>query len=86
MKFQTDVLHQRQIRFLRQRKATLWTLLIVVLVFLTRFHTLFHNYLDWDEAAMMSEAYAMMQGQVLYRDIHQIHPLFQFFIFIPFFG
>src|SRR3990172_3321611 len=58
---------------------------IALFVSLVRYHSLFFHYVDWDEAAMMSESWAMTQGQVLYRDIRQIHPPFQFFIFIPFF-
>ncbi|EKD28559.1 MAG: hypothetical protein ACD_79C00276G0003 [uncultured bacterium] len=34
---------------------------------------------------MMSEAWAMLNGQILYKDIYHAHPIFQFFIFIPFF-
>lgn len=50
-----------------------------------RFYTLYYSFCDWDEASLMSEAWAMTQGQVLYKDIYHIHPFIQFFIFIPFF-
>ncbi len=62
-----------------------WFITIITLLYLTRYPGLFYNFIDWDEAAMMSEAYAMTCGQVLYKDVYHIHPLFQFFIFMPFF-
>ena len=59
--------------------------LILLILFLFRFPTIFYHYADWDEASLMSEAWAMTQGQILYKDMYHIHPIFQFFIFIPFF-
>jgi hypothetical protein len=35
---------------------------------------------------MMSEAWAMTRGQILYRDISQIHPVLNFAVFVPFFA
>ena len=64
----------------------LFQTLLFLLVFLTRFHTLYHGFYGWDEPATMSEAWAMTQGQVLYRDIYEFHPPFHFFVFIPFFA
>jgi hypothetical protein len=59
---------------------------ILALVLLTRLPDLFSNYHDWDEASMMSEAWAMTRGQLLYRDIAQIHPVLNFAVFVPFFA
>lgn len=47
---------------------------------------MFTHYHDWDEAAMMSEAWAMTRGQILYRDVSQIHPVLNFAVFVPFFA
>lgn len=56
------------------------------MVLLARVPDLFYHYQDWDEAAMMSQAWAMTRGQVLYRDTFQIHPVLNFAIFYPFFA
>src|SRR5262245_33634396 len=77
--------YRKFLLIIQKREQLIWHLLILLLVFLVRYHTLFYHYWDWDEASMMSQAWAMTQGQVLYKDIYHIHPLFQFFIFIPFF-
>ena len=61
----------------------LWILALVVL---TRLPDIFTHYHDWDEASMMSEAWAMTRGQILYRDISQIHPVLNFAVFVPFFA
>ena len=45
----------------------------------------FHYSLDWDEGAILSEAWAMSTGLALYRDVFQIHPPLQFLLFLPFF-
>lgn len=58
---------------------------LAFLVFFIRLPDLFTHYHDWDEAAMMSQAWAMTQGEVLYADIFQIHPVFQIALFVPFF-
>ena len=47
---------------------------------------LFYYHHDWDEAAMMAQAWAMTKGGVLYRDIFQIHPILNIAIFVPFFA
>jgi hypothetical protein len=59
---------------------------IAALLVLTRLPDLFSHYRDWDEAAMMSEAWAMTRGQALYRDIPQFHPILNFAVFLPFFA
>src|SRR5579863_9706010 len=60
-------------------------ILLGILVLLANVPRLFVNYVDWDEAAVMAESWAMTHGQVLYRDIVQIHPLLNFLIVVPFF-
>ena len=60
--------------------------LIGTLVLLTNVPHLFVHYVDWDEAAAMAESWAMTQGQVLYRDIVQIHPVLHFWVLVPFFS
>lgn len=67
----------------RERLADL--ALFAALLLLTRLPDLFFHYRDWDEAEMMSEAWAMTQGEVLHRDIIHLHPLLQFALFVPFF-
>ena len=59
---------------------------LLLLVLLARVPDLFYHYQDWDEAAMMSQAWAMTRGEVLYRDTFQIHPILNFAIFYPFFA
>lgn len=59
--------------------------LLAVLVLLGRIPDLFVHYHDWDEAAMMAQSWAMTQGQVLYRDISQFHPILNLALWIPFF-
>lgn len=65
------------------RRDWLW---IAGLVVLTRLPDVFSHYHDWDEAGMMSQAWAMTRGQVLYRDIFQYHPVLNFAVFVPFFA
>jgi len=60
--------------------------LILLLVLLVRLPDLPFHWVNWDEGAMMSQAYAMTRGDELYRDIFQIHPLLNIAIFIPFFA
>ena len=55
---------------------------LAVLIRLQDFFVHFH---DWDEAAMMAQAWAVTQGQILYVDIFQIHPALNIFFFVPFF-
>ena len=59
--------------------------LLAVLVLLGRVPSLFFYHSDWDEAALMAESWAMTRGQVLYKDIVQIHPPLNFAILVPFF-
>src|SRR5262245_34234101 len=59
---------------------------LLLMVLLARVPDLFYHYQDWDEAAMMSQAWAMTRGQALYRDTIQIHPILNFAIFYPFFA
>jgi hypothetical protein len=59
---------------------------LLLMVLLARVPDLFYHYQDWDEAAMMSQAWAMTRGEVLYRDTFQIHPILNFAIFYPFFA
>jgi hypothetical protein len=58
---------------------------LAVLAVLTRGPDLYFHYIDWDEAALMAESWAMTKGQVLYRDIVQIHPVLNLWIMVPFF-
>jgi hypothetical protein len=60
-------------------------LLLAALAFLIRLPDLFDHFHDWDEAAMMAQAWAVTKGEVLYRDIFQFHPILNVFIFVPFF-
>ena len=59
--------------------------LLAILVLLGRVPSLFFHHSDWDEAALMAESWAMTRGQVLYKDIVQIHPPLNFAILVPFF-
>ncbi len=68
-----------------KREQTIEAALLLGLVFLFRFPDVFRHFHDWDEAAMMAQAWAMTRGQVLYKDIFQIHPPLNFWIFVPFF-
>jgi len=56
-----------------------------LLVVLGRFPSLYFHFVDWDEAAIMAQSWAMSTGQVLYRDVAQIHPVLNFAIIVPFF-
>lgn len=58
---------------------------LAVITLLGRVPGLFVHYWDWDEATVMAQAWAMTQGQVLHRDIYQIHPLLNFALIVPFF-
>ncbi len=71
------------VTYLRDHRIHL--VLLILAVLLARVPDLFYHYQDWDEAAMMSQAWAMTRGQVLYRDTFQIHPVLNFAIFYPFF-
>lgn len=70
---------------LSRNEMILLGVVVFLLLFLTRVPGIFFHYVSWDEAAMMSEAWAMTKGQILYQDIYQIHPVFQFLLFTPFF-
>lgn len=72
----------------RRLDAFAWSdlLWLLALLVLTRLPDLFSHFHDWDEAAMMAEAWAMTKGQLLYRDIAQIHPVLNFAVFTPFFA
>jgi len=48
--------------------------LLALLVLLGRGPSLFFHFADVDEAALMAESWAMTKGQVLYKNIAQIHP------------
>ena len=61
-------------------------LLILGLVLLVRLPDLPYHYVNWDEGTMMSQAWAMTRGERLYKDIYQIHPLFNIAILYPFFS
>ena len=60
-------------------------LLFLALAAVGRAPDVFHHYRDWDEAAMMAQAWAMTRGEVLYRDVFQIHPPLNVVYFVPFF-
>lgn len=59
--------------------------LLVALVLLGRVPSLFYHFANPDEVALMAESWAMTQGQVLYKDIAQIHPPLNLAIIVPFF-
>ena len=69
----------------RAWRAVLAFLSFLALVLVARAPDLFYHYRDWDEAAMMAQAWAMTRGQVLYRDVFQIHPPLNMLYFVPFF-
>ncbi len=58
---------------------------LLVLAFLGRLPDFFYHYRNWDEAALGAQAWAMTQGEVLYRDTFQIHPPLNIVYFVPFF-
>jgi len=60
-------------------------LALVVMVLLVRSADVFYHFVDWDEASMMSQAWAMTRGEILYRDLPQIHGVLNMAIFVPFF-
>ena len=66
--------------------SRLHLLLIPLLVLVGRAPDLFYYDRDWDEAAMMAQAWAMSKGGVLYKDIFQIHPILNIAVFVPFFA
>jgi hypothetical protein len=61
------------------------TFILLLIILIGRIPDIFSNFTDWDEAAMMSQAWAMTKGQILYRDIFQIHAPLNFLVFVPFF-
>lgn len=70
-------------------KRTLdWWLLAVPLLLgvLPRIPDIFYHFRDWDEASMMAQAWSMTRGQVLYRDVPQIHGTLNIALFVPFFA
>jgi hypothetical protein len=64
-----------------------WWLLAVPLLLgvLLRIPDVFYHFRDWDEASMMAQAWSMTRGQVLYRDVPQIHGALNIALFVPFF-
>lgn len=59
--------------------------ILFLFLILSKYHSIFYHFFDWDEAELMSIAWAMTQGEILYKNIPQFHPIFHFFIFYPFF-
>jgi hypothetical protein len=59
--------------------------LFLVLALLGRLPDFFFHYRNWDEAVLGAQAWAMTQGEALYRDIFQIHPPLNVVYFVPFF-
>jgi hypothetical protein len=59
--------------------------LLAALVLLGRVPSLFYHFANPDEVALMAESWAMTQGQLLYKDIAQIHPPLNLAIIVPFF-
>ncbi|MFH2203816.1 MAG: hypothetical protein ABIJ96_11915 [Elusimicrobiota bacterium] len=60
-------------------------LALALFVVLLRLPDIFTHFKDWDEAAMMSQAWALTRGQILYRDIFQLHAVLNIALFVPFF-
>jgi hypothetical protein len=56
------------------------------MVLFVRSADVFYNFVDWDEASLMAQAWAMTRGEVLYRDVPQIHGVLNVAIFVPFFS
>jgi hypothetical protein len=56
------------------------------MVLFVRSADVFYNFDNWDEASMMAQAWAMTRGEVLYRDVPQIHGVLNMAIFVPFFS
>jgi len=71
----------RMLVYLSEREA----LALVVMVLFVRSADVFYHFVDWDEASMMAQAWAMTRGDVLYRDVPQIHGVLNMAIFVPFF-
>lgn len=65
-------------------RSALPLLFFLLLALVGRAPDYFFHYRDWDEAAMMSQSWAMSRGEVLYRDIFQIHPPLNMLYFSPF--
>jgi hypothetical protein len=55
------------------------------MVLFVRSADVFYNFVDWDEASFMAQAWAMTRGEVLYRDLAQFHGVLNVAIFVPFF-
>src|SRR5262249_13151146 len=62
------------------------SLVLLVMVLFVRSADVFYHFVDWDEASMMAQAWAMTRGEVLYRDLPQIHGVLSMAIFVPFFS
>jgi hypothetical protein len=56
------------------------------MVLFVRSADVFYHFVDWDEASMMAQGWAMTRGEVLYRDLPQIHGVLNMAIFVPFFS
>jgi hypothetical protein len=56
------------------------------MVLFVRSADVFYDFVDWDEASLMAQAWAMTRGEVLYRDVPQIHGVLNIAIFVPFFS
>ncbi len=62
------------------------SLVLLVMVLFVRSADVFYDFVDWDEASMMAQGWAMTRGEVLYRDLPQIHGVLNMAIFVPFFS
>ena len=69
----------------RRRPPLGVAVLLLALALIGRVPDLFYNFRDWDEAAMMAQGWATTRGEVLYRDVFQIHPPLNMLYFVPFF-
>ena len=56
------------------------------MVLFARSADVFYDFDNWDEASIMAQAWAMTRGEVLYRDVPQIHGVLNLAIFVPFFS
>ena len=59
--------------------------LVILFLLISKYHSIFYHFFDWDEAQIMSMSWAMTHGIELYTEMPEIHPVFHFFIFYPFF-
>src|SRR5215470_9855928 len=69
-----------------KRVSDWWLPAVPILVgVLVRIPDTFYHFRDWDEASMMAQAWSMTRGQVLYRDVPQIHGALNIALLVPFF-